>query len=65
MTWMVDICEPSGAYISVTRAISSLPIDDSLDALSSSIFFSNLGLVSGFWQLPRDQDVKEKQVFKP
>ena len=38
-------------------------IDDSLDALSGSKFFSTLDLVSGYWQIPLDEDAQEKSAF--
>ena len=38
-------------------------IDDSLDALSGSKFFSTLDLVSGYWQVPLDADASEKSAF--
>ena len=38
-------------------------IDDSLDALSGSKFFSTLDLVSGYWQVPLDGDAQEKSAF--
>ena len=38
-------------------------IDDSLDALSGSAYFSTLDLVSGYWQVPLDQDAQEKAAF--
>ena len=38
-------------------------IDDSLDALSGSKFFSTLDLVSGYWQVPLDEDAQEKSAF--
>ena len=38
-------------------------IDDSLDALAGSMYFSTLDLVSGYWQVPLDQDAKEKSAF--
>ena len=37
-------------FNSVTR------IDESLDALAGSRFFSTLDLVSGYWQVPLDSD---------
>ena len=40
-----------------------LRIDDSLDALACSIYFSTLDLVSGYWQVPLDQDAREKSAF--
>ena len=38
-------------------------IDDSLDALAGSMYFSTLDLVSGYWQVPLDQDAREKSAF--
>ena len=38
-------------------------IDDSLDALAGSMFFSTLDLVSGYWQVPLDKDAQEKSAF--
>ena len=38
-------------------------IDDSLDALSGSKFFRTLDLVSGYWQVPLDEDAQEKSAF--
>ena len=38
-------------------------IDESLDALSGSRFFSTLDLTSGYWQVPLDDDAKEKSAF--
>ena len=38
-------------------------IDESLDALAGSRLFSTLDLVSGYWQIPLDQDAKEKSAF--
>ena len=38
-------------------------IDDSLDALSGSVWFSTLDLLSGYWQVPLDADAQEKSAF--
>ena len=38
-------------------------IDDSLDAPAGSMYFSILVLVSGYWQVPLDQDAREKSAF--
>ena len=38
-------------------------IDESLDALAGSMYFSTLDLVSGYWQVPLDQDAREKSAF--
>ena len=38
-------------------------IDDSLDALSGSIFFSTLDLVSGYWQVPLDEEAQQRSAF--
>lgn len=38
-------------------------IDDSLDSLAGSCYFSTLDLLSGYWQVPLDDDAKEKSAF--
>lgn len=38
-------------------------IDDSLDALAGSVLFSTLDLLSGYWQVPLDQDAQDKAAF--
>jgi transposase InsO family protein len=38
-------------------------IDESLDALSGSKYFSTLDLTSGYWQVPLDEDAQEKSAF--
>ena len=38
-------------------------IDNRLDALAGSIYFSTLDLVSGYWQVPLDKDAQEKSAF--
>ena len=38
-------------------------IDDSLDALAGSMYFSTLDLVSGYSQVPLDQVAREKSAF--
>ena len=38
-------------------------IDDSLDALSGAVYFSTLDLISGYWQVPLDQEAQEKAAF--
>ena len=38
-------------------------IDESLDALASSKYFSTLDLVSGYWQVPLDTDAQDKSAF--
>ena len=38
-------------------------IDESLDALSGSTYFSTLDLMSGYWQVPLDEDAKDKSAF--
>ena len=38
-------------------------IDESLDGLAGSKFFSTLDLVSGYWQVPLDEDAQEKSAF--
>jgi transposase InsO family protein len=38
-------------------------IDESLDALAGSQYFSTLDLTSGYWQVPLDEDAQEKSAF--
>ena len=38
-------------------------INNSLDALAGSMYFSTLDLVSGYWQVPVDQDARKKSAF--
>ena len=38
-------------------------IDESLDALAGSRFFSTLDLTSGYWQVPMDQEAQERSAF--
>ena len=38
-------------------------IDESLDALAGSRYFSTLDLTSGYWQVPLDLDAQEKSAF--
>jgi len=38
-------------------------IDESLDALAGSKYFSSLDLLSGYWQVPLSPDAQEKAAF--
>lgn len=38
-------------------------IDDTLDLLTGSCYFSALDLASGYWQVTMDPNSKEKTVF--
>lgn len=38
-------------------------IDDSLDLLSDTQYFSSLHLASGYWQVGMDRDSQEKTTF--
>ena len=38
-------------------------IDESLEALADSQYFSTLDLMSGYWQVPLDEDAKNKSAF--
>lgn len=38
-------------------------IDDTLDCLNGSVYFSVLDLASGYWQVPLDEDAKNKSTF--
>ena len=40
-----------------------LRIDESLDALVGSRYFSTLDLTSGYWQVSLDADTQEKSTF--
>ena len=59
------LCIDYGRLNAVTRkdAYPLSRIDGSLDALAGSMYFSTLDLVSGYWQVPLDQDTKEKSAF--
>lgn len=45
------------------RCLSNSRIDESLDALAGSRYFSTLDLTSGYWQVPLDEDAQEKCAF--
>ena len=38
-------------------------IDESLDALAGSRYFSTLDLTSGYWQVPLDSEAQERSAF--
>ena len=38
-------------------------IDESLDALTGSRYFSSLDMTSGYWQVPLDADAQKKSTF--
>jgi hypothetical protein len=38
-------------------------IDESLDTLAGSQFFSTLDLASGYWQVPLDEEARDKSTF--
>ena len=38
-------------------------IDESLDALAGSCYFSTLDLTSGYWQVSHGTDAQEKSTF--
>ena len=47
-----------------TKDIYPIPrIDDTLNALEGSAWFSTLDLVSGYWQVSLDDDAKQKSAF--
>ncbi|XP_078476934.1 uncharacterized protein LOC144737926 isoform X1 [Lampetra planeri] len=50
--------------ISVADAYPLPRMDKSLDALSGARYFSTLDLLSGFWQLPLDEESKPKTAFR-
>ena len=38
-------------------------VDDSLDTLGGSKWFSTLDMTSGYWQIPMDEEAKERSAF--
>jgi len=50
--------------MSIQNAYPLPKIDESLDALASSKFFSMLDLLSGYWQVPLSPDAQDKAAFK-
>lgn len=38
-------------------------IDDSLDSLAGSVYFSTLDLLSGYWQVPLSREAQDKAAF--
>jgi len=48
---------------SVQDAYPLLRIDESLDALAGSKYFSTLDLLSRYWQFPLSPDAQEKAAF--
>ena len=57
----IDYCRLNA----VTRkdAYPLFRIDNNIDALAGSMYFSTLDLVSEYWQVPLDRDAREKSVF--
>ncbi|XP_067936897.1 E3 ubiquitin-protein ligase rnf213-alpha-like [Watersipora subatra] len=55
------LLEPAG--VTEQDVYSFTWIDNSLDALFDSRFFSTLDLVSGYWQVPLDADAQDKSAF--
>ena len=52
--------------LNVATVTDSYPlphIDDSLDALGRSSFFTTLDLTSGYWQVEMDPDDRDKTAF--
>jgi len=57
----VDCCKLNSVTIQYTYPLSR--IDESLDALTGSKYFSTLDLLSGYWQVPLSSDAQEKAAF--
>jgi len=49
--------------VTIQDAYPLLRIDESLDALACSNYFSTLDLLSGYWQVPLSPDAQEKAAF--
>lgn len=50
--------------VSVADAYPLPRMDDSFDVLSGTRFFLTLDLLSGFWQLPLDEESKSKTALR-
>ena len=61
LRFCVDYCK----FNSITRKDAyPLPrIDDSLDALNGSKWFSTLDLICGYWQVEMDENDRQKTAF--
>ena len=60
--WLcIDYCRLNA--FSRRDAYPLLRIDNSLDALAVSMYFSTLDLISRYWQVPLDRDAREKSSF--
>jgi len=57
----VDYCKLNS--VTIQDAYRLPRIDESLDALVGSKFFSMLHLLSGYWQVPLSPDAQDKAVF--
>jgi len=49
--------------VTIQDAYPFCRINESLDALAGSKFFSTLHLLSGYWQVPLSPDAQDKAVF--
>jgi len=49
--------------ITIKDAYLLLRIDESLDTLAGSKYFSTLDLLSGYWQVPISPDAQDKAAF--
>ena len=49
--------------LNVVTLQDAYPIDVSLNALAGSKYFSTLDLMSGYWQVPLDEDAQDKSAF--
>jgi len=49
--------------VTIQDAYSLPRIDESLDALAGSKYFSTLDLLSGHWQVPLSPDTQDKAAF--